>query len=351
MKNRVLVIGPWSSGHIQKWLGNCNEFDVRILTCHKFLTKSGYDVRGGFLINSFLSFFIFPLFLIYHTLRFKPDILHVHYSASYGFLSFFMPIKKIVSIWGTDFNRSIERRYFKHLYIFMLRRFTIINSPSENITRKLICLGIKKENILTLQYGIDLDFLSKYQEKKNNNIIISSIRNWDDLYQIEELITLWDDISPSGIKLRIFGKTNDKIKENKIKNLIINSKSDIELIGFLSGELFYSKLSESVAFISVPLIDGMPLSVMECLFLKLFPIISDIPANKELILNEPYFFISTPIQKTALSNCLDIIKSKSFAGDFYSNAEHIANIGDIRKNRETMFNVYKYLISNVKSEL
>ncbi|MDG2898628.1 hypothetical protein P7M61_29840, partial [Vibrio parahaemolyticus] len=59
--NKVLIVGPWVSGHIQNWLKNNKNFDCLILTCHDYggVKTDEYNVKSCFLFNRWISFLIF----------------------------------------------------------------------------------------------------------------------------------------------------------------------------------------------------------------------------------------------------------------------------------------------------
>ncbi|MGI2148265.1 glycosyltransferase [Shewanella baltica] len=350
MKKKILVIGPLSSGHIQNWLGHYEESNVRIITCHKFRGDCNYDFRCSFFINQFISFLIFPFYLFYQFLFFRPNIVHVHFLSSYGLLCSFLPAKKIISIWGTDFNgRMSKNRFSNMLYCFILKRYDIINAPSIYITDKLVSYGFDPKSILTLQYGVDIDFLSSFiSEKKHGEIIFSSIRNWDSLYQIEELIKVWEDIALPNYKLRIFGKSNNPIVVKKISQLVENSSANIELVGFLKGSQFYKLLSESRAFVSIPIMDGIPLSVLECMALNLVPILSDIPANHEIACTLDNVFLDIPLNAQQLKDViLKIVLDSDLDSVTNVNHDYVCKNADIRLNRCKMFQCYNDLIKKV----
>lgn len=348
-KVKVLVIGPWISGHIQNWLGNDSEFDIRGVTFHpKPIANNLYTIKSCFFINRFFSMLLFPFFLILNFVYYKPNVIHVHFLSSYGLLSLFLPGKKIVSIWGSDFNKSMMKNNFrKKLYTFVLNHYDVVNSPSLNISKEIIKCGVNKSKTLTLQYGVDAKNLSLINRKHDGDIfekkIISSIRNWDDLYQVKELIKAWEEISPTDYKLRIFGKSSNADVIKSINNIVSNCSSDIEIVGFIQGDEFYQLLKESTAFISIPIMDGTPLSVLECMALKLIPIVSNIPANKEWVVTSDSMYLDVPIDKKQLSSAIDNISTfdKSILD---INLEKVIADADVDNNREEMFSVYRNLI-------
>lgn len=357
MKKKILLVGPWVSGHIKNWLGNNEhpDFEYRILTCHPYKSDLGYSVKSGFVINQFTSFILFPLFLLYELLIFRPDLTHVHFGSSYGLLSSWIPGKKILSLWGTDVNGKMSKyRFFFKICRACYNRYDVINSPAQHITTKLINGGIKKSKIVTFQYGIDINKLEFYRKKfpkksnLSNKVVFSSIRNWDELYQVKELIEIWDEVTPDNYILNIFGRSISGNIEKEIKDLIRNSCRKVRLMGFLDQEQFYRNLCDSDAFISIPTMDGLPLSVLECMCLNLYPIVSDIPANHEVLGNDHDIFLPISLTKIDLKLAIykyDNLDDEKLERSLFNNRSYVDKHGNINLNRNRMFDIYRYLIN------
>lgn len=348
---KILVIGPWISGHIQQWLGDNEEYEFLILTCHKIKpSQEQNNVKCYFFINQIISFILFPLFIILNYIKFKPNITHVHFLSSYGLISSFLPRKKIISIWGSDFNlKARKNRLYKWLYTYVLKQYEIINSPGKHITNDLISYNIPKEKIITLQYGINREMLDEHKDKNKDKDkdkptkIFSSIRNWDNVYQIEQLVTIWKKLNLVDCELWIFGKSENCLCREKIENLVINEKN-IRLIGFLSHTELYKKLSLSDAFISIPKMDGTPLSVIECCYLELLPIVTNVPFYQENITTLPHCCLPIKFSSEDLSiaiqeviNCPDDERIKITS----KNKAMVTECYNLFKNREIMFDLYK----------
>ncbi|HEM7130807.1 glycosyltransferase [Providencia rettgeri] len=352
MKNRnnVLVIGPWVSGHIQQWIGNDSNYNYTIVTCHKDRNKSPPTVHNLFFINRVISFIILPFALIYYYLLVKPKIIHVHYLSSYGLLSSLLPGKKIISIWGSDFNKVANANAISRLiYRFVLCRYNIINSPGQHITNKLLDLGIKKDKIITLQYGLDFKKLNNHLEpsKENKKYVIASIRNWDDVYQIKKLIINWKKISLQHAELWLFGKSNNAKTEKEIINLAAHNSS-IKILGFLPHDELYRKLSCANAFISIPKMDGTPLSVLECCYLKLIPIVSNLPFYEASIKVPqdcllPLDFTSDELKSAIIA----AIENDTNEAIKTYNKSYVEGNFNIFHNRIIMLDTYKKLLAQV----
>lgn len=294
---------------------------------------------------------------MYELILFRPDLTHVHFGSSYGLLSSWLPGKKILSLWGTDVNGKMSQsQAFFQICRACYNRYDVINSPAHHITKKLISGGIEKRKILTFQYGIDINKLEKFRNKfprkigSSDKVVFSSIRNWDELYQVRELIEVWDEITPDNYILNIYGRSTSKSVTQDIQELIVNSTNKVRLMGFLDQEQFYRSLCDSDGFISIPTMDGLPLSVLECMCLNLYPILSDIPANHELLEgeNDMEMFVPVPLKKIDIARAIHRYQSSSrneIDKLLLNNKKYVEENNNIIFNRERMFDIYRYLMN------
>ncbi|MGV2837746.1 glycosyltransferase [Vibrio cyclitrophicus] len=352
MKKKVLIVGPWVSGHIQNWLGNNEDYDYLIVTCHQFDNlDEKRNVKQVFIINQLVSFIVFPFALLYYYLKFRPNLIHVHFLSSYGILSSFLPGVKLLSLWGTDINGKVtHHKMFRFIGCLAMKRYKLINSPAQHMTDKISSWGISRNKIRTFQYGIDigrLDGVINHHSKKHNynsgKIVVASIRNWDTLYQIDKLIDSWKELDKDKFVLKLFGKSSNSKVESRIHTLCENF-SNIEVIGFVTQEQFYNKLLECNAFVSLPTMDGTPLSVIECTYLGLAPVVTSLDFYSTDMVFDDSFKIKVNFDSEELKNCIEsstLLWNESVAGDYH---EFIKDKYSLYNNRKLMFSIYNELI-------
>lgn len=317
MKKRVLVIGPLSSGHIQKWVAPLTEnFEFIFFTLHK---SKKDKILQGLPVISFprvtgtrLDFMLAIPFLIYVIFKYSPNLLHVHFLSSYGLMagiSGFKSIPKILSTWGTDVNGKAQKnRLLRFLIKKIASRYSVVNAPATHIKEKMITLGFEAEKIFVFQYGIHL---SSYPKKdmtatEMQKVSFLSIRNWDDLYNIEILLTAYSIFSQNNklkTELKIIGKGDIKAKEaiERLVGKLNFGISEVTIIGFVDTSYMKELIFASDFVVSIPSIDGTPLSVLESIYIGAIPIVSDIDANKEWFCEETAIFVDHT-QVTSVEN-------------------------------------------------
>ena len=201
--NKLVLLGDASSPHIQRWMGYFIKRDYEI---HLISFQAG-DIDGvkihyirtpNFLIISQITKLwrkIGYLSAIYKVRKLifsiAPDILHAHWSTSYGLLaavSGFHPL--IISTWGRDIIDSPRDSWIlKKVVQYNLSKADVITSTSlmlKKETQKYIQTGQKVHHI---PFGIDTEkFIVNSELKDNNTIYIGTVKSLEEKYGISYLI-------------------------------------------------------------------------------------------------------------------------------------------------------------------
>jgi glycosyltransferase involved in cell wall biosynthesis len=261
----------------------------------------------------------------------KPDILHAYYATSYGFIGAccsFEPF--VVSCMGSDIMLTPQKLiFYKWLTNYTLRKATFITSVSSPITEKIIKLGIEPQKIQTFPFGIDHNlFFPSHKHRKE--LILLSTRSLTQIYNIktilESLSYLKKEDDFEG-KLVIVGEGPER---GRLKELAedLGISSDVIFIGAIPHPKVADYLRTSKIYISMSLSDGTSTSLLEAMACGTFPIVSDIPANREWINDAENGFLvpvldakklaqrikealsNTHLMQTAVKKNFDIIRKR-----------------------------------------
>jgi glycosyltransferase involved in cell wall biosynthesis len=82
------------------------------------------------------------------------------------------------------------------------------------------------------------------------------------------------------------------------------NKNDVILTGFIKGESLNEIFSHAALFVMPSFHEGLPIALLEALSYDIDVLVSDIPANKEIGLNEDCYF--NPSDKSGLSTKLHL---------------------------------------------
>lgn len=356
---RLLIIGPWSSGHIQRWIGNIGpEFKIKVITLHGDAPDVDQVevIRLPAITNTRLDFLLYINKVRRIAKEFSPDLIHAHFLSSYGILaSFLKGYRKILSIWGTDVNGKINTNpILKKMVGYSLGEYDIINVPAIHLADKIKSIRyIDNDKIHIFQYGVETDKLPVKTDVANDTINICSIRNWAPLYHVDDIlhgykkfITQFKNID---VKLHLYGggTLNDEVRISKLIEKLEFSNEEFNFVGRVDRERLMSDLSIMDIAISIPDKDGTPLSLFEVLSIGVYPVLSRIDANIEWLDEEHAVYINSYDSdeiSTKLAYACNKLTDNAFSTIVEDNRNSIILNGDYKKNTQRMYDIYNEIL-------
>jgi len=241
-----------------------------------------------------ILYYIAGFFLtIYGVFKNKCDVIHVHWAIPTGLIGVFVGslLKKpvIVTIHGSDSRMAIEASGFlKQIFLFVCRNASHLNCVSGVQKNELEQMGISNEKIAILPMGVDGIFLEKGKnrkiELKKRPFVILSNRNLLPIYNVSLLIRAIPFVMKEEpeTKFLIAGVGAEKeTLEREVNNLNINSS--VRFLGRVLHEEMPNLLSKADIYVSTSLYDGTSVSLLEAMGAGAFPVVTDIPSNREWI--------------------------------------------------------------------
>ena len=263
------------------------------------------------------------LLTMYTALRNGCNIIHIHWAIPTGLIGVWVGalIRKplVVTIHGSDLRMALEKSSFvRRLFIYVCKKADHLNCVSEVQKKELERLGVPSRKISTIPMGIDAAFLetgkNRGVESKNRPITILSNRNLLPIYNVSLLIRAIPIIlkDEPETKFRIAGDGSErKALEREVKSLNINSS--VEFLGRVPHEEMPNLLSQADIYVSTSLHDGTSVSLLEAMGSGVFPVVTDIPANREWITNgENGFLVSADEAESLASKIIDAIRNREF---------------------------------------
>ncbi len=294
MKDSYLILADGKSPHTFKWIKELyNYFELSLITLN------GYDEQLLLYMDKEQIYVLnervnieggnFKLLLKYFKIkkivdRLQPKYVNAHYISSYGVLASLAKsssFKLILSAWGTDilvtpFENIIKRK----LAVFALSRADLVTSDSYFMSDKIKEL-VATSNVLTFPFGLDrVDLNSKYQKDKN---LIFSNRALSENYNIDNVLE-WFRTLDGNMKLIIAndGDMREELEEYVKRN---NLSNRVEFVGFLSQNEQEEIYKKATYYISIPSSDSTAVSLLEAMSFGCVPIVSNLPANREWVLD------------------------------------------------------------------
>ena len=204
-----------------------------------------------------------------------------------------------------DFNQTklkLKYKIQRILLVFSLNKFDNITCPSQELCEFVASWGVKKP-ISFIGNGVNVDLLPEETDEEFDLICVSRLVPWKNIDKHLEISAALN------LKIAVVGSgpLESSLKEFAKK---INCKATF--FGELDGQAVRSLLSKSRVFILLSNYEGMSFALLEAMALGLPSIVSDIPANQEVVLNGVSGIVVNP---------MDWKKSTKFLEELFHNNE------------------------------
>ncbi len=348
MSLKILVFAPHEGDHIYPWLRAFeNSHYLTLVTLHPNKPRSEkvtYVNLTRWTKTRFDFFLNIPAFIKLVN-KLKPDIIHVHYLSSYGLIAALLPRRrtKILSIWGSDFNKYFSNSLMGRLCRWAIQKYDIINSPSIDIAQKLVQWGYPSSRIETFQYGIDYSELRRRVPDKSKPVQFLSPRDWAPLYRIEKIIESFAVYVGEDRRahLHLTGRGSSK-RQAELQALIdkLGIRQNVTIHGYSPWEQYVNFLSSCDVLVSIPTMDGMPLSLLEANYIGLYPIVSKVPANEEWLAGGYASFVSGE-DTNEIAAAMEVASQACHNEvELEKNRQKIFSTGDRKKNMAKLESIY-----------
>ena len=349
---KICYLANASSVHTQKWVKHFVDIGYEV----HVISHVNSNIEGAYVhyIDYNIRNFLFKKSEVHNKIRIiNPDILHAHQANTCGLYAVTMKgYRTVVSAWGSDILLAPEQSLvMKKIVQYVLKRADIITSDAEFMTKRIIELGGYRSKVYTFPMGIEDNLLS-YKRSINtesNSLRIITNRKHEPIYNIDVIIKGYSMALKKNKDL-FLTIAADGSYMNKLKNLVkdLNIESKVVFTGKYNIEELGNMLIDNDVFISIPDSDSTSVSLLESMCCGLFPIVSDLPGNREWIDNGKNGLVLENIDSKAVeqailwcSNNKNILKEASFY-----NAKLIEKKALWRNNIKIVEDIYNKLLSN-----
>ncbi len=292
---RICYFADGESIHVVRW---CNYFaslghDVHLISFKKvtienvtthFIDSGDISVSGG----------NWQVLLKYRKVKallkeLRPTVFHSHYATSYGItgaLCNYHPY--VITCLGTDVLISAQQsRLYKLLLRFAFSRADRINSLAPHMTSAIQKIGVDMSKVVLIPFGIDLEiFNDNKRNTSSTKFVITSNRNHESVYNIPHLLKAIAKVKPFIPNIE-FVITGDGSLRKELEQMTIDlGIDDISIfLGKIPQTEMVKLLNKTHVFVSVSLSDGNSLSLLEAMACGTYPIVTDIFANREWVMD------------------------------------------------------------------
>ncbi len=258
-------------------------------------------------------------FTVYVMLKNQCNLIHVHWAIPTGLIGIWAgkllrrPV--VVTVHGSDFRMATERSSFlTKIFLYVCKEVQQIMCVSDLQEKEIEKMGVGQGKILTFPMGIDESFLkvgrSRQKKPDGQPHIVLSNRNLLPLYNVSLLIRAVPAVleEEPHTKFIIAGDGQEKeVLLREAENLSVCSS--IDFLGRIPHGKMADLLARADVYVSTSLYDGTSVSLLEAMGSGAFPVVTDIPANREWITNgQNGFLVSISEEKDLARRIIDAIR-------------------------------------------
>lgn len=285
--------------------------------------------------------------------RMKPDIIIGYRTTSYGFIGALTKFRPLVlaaqgesDVWPPGHWSNVLTGWMAS---YAIREADIIHAWGKNMVPALLSLGANKNNVVVMPRGIDVSkFTYKTPATFENQMTLITTRSLFPEYHHDILIEAFAEVvkkcPKTHWKLIIVGAGPLK---QQLMNLCANLKIDDKV--FFTGKLelpaLSNYLSESDIYISLPDTEGISASLLEAMASGCYPIVTDLPANREIIESEKNGRL-VPLNSLAVTSAILELpnRKQEIQEATIMNRSAVELYADSRVNAPKFVSMYKQLI-------
>jgi glycosyltransferase involved in cell wall biosynthesis len=217
----------------------------------------------------------------------------------------------ILTIHGSDARWAFEKKgLFRILFAWVAKRADQVTVVSQHIAEHTKALGIKEEKIHVFPMGVSERFFSSRgtrtsrPEYEGKTVIVSN-RHLLPSYNVDCLIRAVPRVVSrcDHVMFVIAGDGERRaVLESKVRQNDLLPW--VHFLGAIPHDRMSDLLKSCHIFVSTSLSDGTSVSMLEAMACGLFPVVTDIPTNREWIKNGKNGFLTPTNNEVALADRL-----------------------------------------------
>lgn len=240
----------------------------------------------------------------------KCELIHAHWVIPAGLVAIIVgrvcnkPV--VVTAHGSDILLMPMRNVVTEWFIrFVLKRADAVISVAEHLTGAIIGMGISREKIVTFPMSVPTESFcpdGPASEGWDTETVIFSNRSLYPIYNVELLIKAAPAILEKHPKASVL-IAGEGPEADSLLGLArqLNIEQDVRFLGSIPHDEMPRYLRGTSVYVSTALSDGASVSLLESMACGAFPVVADIPANREWIEDGKNGFLFPPEDADALT--------------------------------------------------
>lgn len=305
---RLAFLADASLPHTVRWV---NHFTQRGHDCLLLSLEpgSGYTCR----FERLPAHGTLPRFLRYtleiqraaaHLRAFAPDVVNAHFVPNYGWMAVGAGLRPlVVTTLGSDIL-TVPQQSPLHRWrtAHVLRRADAVTSDARMLTEAILRFGIAADAVTTVPFGIEAARFAPEPSRPDSPVVLFSSRRLEPVYDVGTLVRAWARFTNeerARLPLRIAGTGSDEAALRAQA-----APLGAHFVGWLDAAALDRELGAAHIYISTSHSDSTSVSLLEAMAAGCFPVLSDIPANREWVEHERTALLFPPGDDAALAACL-----------------------------------------------
>jgi L-malate glycosyltransferase len=215
-----------------------------------------------------------------------PDWIHAHYLTSHGTLAWLarsiwrLRGRMVGSAWGSDVLVAPQRSaVIRWVTKRVLRNCALTTSDSEHMARQMRVLGARE--VMVFPFG--LESLPALSAEKSAQLFYAN-RGLEAVYAPERVLAVFAHVARHWPDARLVVANDGALRDGLERQCRAQPwGSRVIFVGRLDAEQQQQHYARARWFISLPRSDSVSVSVLEAMAHGCLPILSDLPANRELV--------------------------------------------------------------------
>lgn len=284
---RLLVLGDAPNIHTRRWVGYFAErgHDVHVASCER-----SDDLAGAFHalpappLPRALRYPLAAPALRALIARLRPDVINAHFVPNYGFMTALAGgHPHALTVWGSDVLLSAKASALHRARArWALARADLVLTDADMLTDAVVDLGVPRARTLMAPLGVDTRLFAPPPPQTRNPALpqLLSTRRLEPVYDIPTVLAAARAAATrASFALEIAG-------DGSLRGALEAAATDLprtRFLGALPESGIASALQRADVYISASLSDSTSVSLLEAMACGAFPVVSDIPANREWI--------------------------------------------------------------------
>ncbi|WKZ41167.1 MAG: glycosyltransferase family 4 protein [Anaerolineales bacterium] len=282
----------------------------------------------------------------------KPDLVHAGPIQTCAFIAVLAGASPLLTMsWGFDLMDDVHKGWiWEFATKYTLKRSTFFTSDANVTKDKAVTYGMDPEKTIVFPWGVDLEHFKKKEERrKGDGFVLFCNRSWESRYGVDVLARAFVKVAQQRDDVRLLLLSGGSQGANIRKIL---QAGGVEKYVTFGGQVSQTDLPRwyhmADVYISPSHVDGSSVSLMEALACGLPCLVSDIPANKEWIVEGENGWLFRDGDADHLAEkILAAMNQRENLPEIGRASRRVAEMrADWKKNAEALMQVYRSLLPN-----